>query len=217
MMQSATEYLVSFGKSGEFGRFASVEPLACRRGDPLVIETSRGLELGQVIRRSDPEHARLMGGGAAGRIVRRPTPNDLELRNKLRARGQLFFDDARHRAGDLGLPLEIVDAEILLEGRQAVLHVLRWGEADLKPLTDAFVHSHGLLTLIHDLALPASPEEPALDPAEPGCGSGDCGSGGCGSGGCGTGGCGSCSTGGCSATAHTHSPADTRPQAISLL
>jgi hypothetical protein len=217
MIQSATEYLVSFGKSGEFGRFASEEPLACGRGDSLVIETSRGLELGQVIRRSDPEHARLMGGGAAGRIIRRPTQKDLELRDGLRARGQKLFDDARHRAGYLGLPLEIVDAEILLEGRQAVLHILRWGEADLKPLTDAFIHSHGLLTLIHDLALPTSPEEPASDHAEHGCNSGGCGSGGCGSGGCGSGGCGSCSSGGCSSTAHTHTAADTRPQAISLL
>jgi len=55
ILQAANEYLVSYGKNGEFGRFAAAEPLACRRGDALVIETNRGLEIGSVIRSADPE------------------------------------------------------------------------------------------------------------------------------------------------------------------
>jgi hypothetical protein len=217
MVQAATEYLVSFGRSGEFGRFSSVEPLTCRRGDSLIVETSRGLEFGQVIRQSAPEHARLMGG-SAGRIVRRPGPADLETRDQLKARGQNLFHDARSHASRLNLPLEIVDAEILLDGKQAVLHVLRWGEGDFKQLTDSLIHSHGVMPLLHDLALPANEKEP--EPAhtdDHGCGSGGCGSGGCGSGGCSTGGCGSCSSGGCSTTPHEHTHGAERPQAISLL
>jgi hypothetical protein len=214
MPSTATEYLVSFGASGDFGRFASSEPLACRRGDPLVIETTRGVEMGKVMRAAEAGHARLLGGGAAGRILRQPTPEDLETRDRRLQQSKKLFDAARRRAAELDLCLEVVDAEILLEGRQAVLHVLRWGDLDLKPLTDSVLASHGCYTLIQDLASPASPEDPE-DEALAGCGSGGCGSGGCGSGGCGSGGCGTCSSHGCSSSSRPASEA--RPQAISLL
>jgi hypothetical protein len=212
-LQASSEYLVSYGKSGEFGRFAAPEPLACRRGDTLVIETNRGLELGLVIRSADPEHARLLGGGPAGRIVRRPDSADLQMRELLRQRGQQLFLDARTQAADLGLPMEIVDAEILLDGKQAVLHVLRWGDAKPHQLAECLSAAHGLLMVVHDLALPASKDEP--EPVEAAHG---CGSGGCGSGGCSSGGCGSCSSGGCSTSAHdTHHHSTERERSVSLL
>ena len=217
-MQASSEYLVSYGKSGEFGRFTAVEPLACRRGDALVIETNRGLEWGQVIRSAGPEHARLLGGDPDGRIVRHPTTGDRQDRERLKQQGQQVFLESRARTLRLGLPLEIVDAEILLDGREAVLHVLRWGDAELHQLTDALAQTHGLHTVVHDLALPASKDEPEVtSEVEQGCGSGGCGSGGCGSGGCSSGGCGSCSSGGCSSSTQSHHHPVERPQSISLL
>jgi len=45
----------------------------------------------------------------------------LQLQDRLRARGQQLFHDARTHAARLALPMEILDAEILLDGRQAVL------------------------------------------------------------------------------------------------
>jgi hypothetical protein len=217
-VQASTEYLVSYGKSGEFGRFTAVEPLACRRGDALVIETNRGLEWGQVIRSADPEHARLLGGGPAGRIVRQPDEVDRQVRERLKQQGQKVFLESRARALRLGLPMEILDAEILLDGREAVLHVLRWGDAELHELTDALARTHGLHTVVHDLAVPASKDEPeVISGVEHGCGSGGCGSGGCGSGGCSSGGCGSCSSGGCSSSSESHHHPAERPQSISLL
>ncbi len=219
-MQATSEYLVSYGNNGEFGRFTASETLACRRGDALVIETNRGLELGRVIRSAGPEHARLLGSGPAGRILRRPDPADLQLRERLRLRGQQLFLDARAQAANLGLPMEILDAEILLDGRQAVLHVLRWGDALPHQLAESLSEAHGLLTVIHDLALPASKEETEPVDAGHGCGSGGCGSGGCGSGsgGCSSGGCGSCSSGGCSTSSHdSHHHESERERSISLL
>lgn len=216
-MQAATEYLVSYGKNGEFGRFAASAPLACRRGDPLVIETNRGLEIGKVIRSAESEHARLLGGGPPGRIIRQPSPADLQMRDRLRTLGQQLFQDARTHAARLSLPMEILDAEILLDGRQAVVHILRWDDVSADGLAEALSKVHELQTVVHDLALPASKEEQAETPGEHGCGSGGCGSGGCGSGGCSSGGCGSCSSGGCSTSTHeTHNSAE-RPHAIPLL
>jgi hypothetical protein len=216
-LQGATEYLVSYGKNGEFGRFAADEPIACRRGDQLVIETNRGLELGKVIRSADLEHARLLGDGPPGRIIRQPNTADLENRDRLKVRGQQLFRDARTHAARLGLPLEIVDAEILLDGRQAVVHVLRWSHVPADELAETLSRTHELHTAFHDLALPATQDEPAEPAEDHGCGSGGCGSGGCGSGGCSSGGCGSCSSGGGTSThQHAHIPSP-RPQSISLL
>jgi len=170
-LQAATEYLVSYGKNGEFGRFAASEPLACRRGDALVIETNRGVELGKVIRSADPEHARLLGGGLPGRIVRHPSPDDLQQRDRLRVRNQQLFHSARAHVARLGLSLEILDAEILLDGKQAVLHVLRWEAASADGLALAVSEALGLSAVIHDLALPANHDDHDDHAEDHGCGS----------------------------------------------
>ena len=36
------EYLVSYGNLGDFGRFRAAAPLACRRGQKLVVRSPRG-------------------------------------------------------------------------------------------------------------------------------------------------------------------------------
>src|SRR4029077_4246256 len=121
-------------------------------------------------------------------ILRPASPGDLDLAARMHKRSQLAFADASRLAREQGLPLEILDVEVLLDGRQAVVHYLRWADCDPRPLMEPLSEQYRMLVTLHDLALPApEPEEHA-----------PCGSGGCGSGG---GGCGSCSSGNCSSCA----------------
>ena len=89
--------------------------------------------------------------------------------------------------------VEILDAEILLAGRQGVLHHLRWEECDPRHLMDRLSQRYHVLVTLHDLALAATKTEE--EHAEgtgcglPGCHAGQ--EGGCGS--CSSGGCGTCS------------------------
>jgi len=193
------EYLVSYGNAGDFGRFRA--PSLLRRGDPVVVRSPRGLELGSVLCPAGPGHARLLAQVAVGELLRVAGPEDWNSAERLRKRGQALFADARQTAADLGLPLEILDVEVLLDGRQAVLYHLKATDCDPRELMDRLSERHRLLISLRDLALPAEVHEPATDHDLAGCGAE-----GCGSGSCGSGGCGSCGAGGC-ATCGSHSAA----------
>ena len=63
------DYLLNYGSAGDFGPFHSEEPLACRRGDRVVVRSHRGQELGVVMRPATEEHARLLEGKFVGQIL----------------------------------------------------------------------------------------------------------------------------------------------------
>lgn len=188
-------YLLNYGNFGDFAPFVSDEPLPCRRGDRLVVRSPRGQEIGVVMRMAPESADPYLKDHFIGQILRRATPGDEELALRMRKKSQRLFDESRQVQSRLGLPLEILDAEILLDGRQAVLHYLRCAECDPRPLMEHIAEEYRLLVTLHDLALPKVKEE------EVGAQHGSCGEGNCGSGG----GCGSCGTGGCSTcTSHKH-------------
>ena len=181
------EYLLSYGNAGEFGRFQAAEALGCRRGDRLVVRSPRGQEIGVVLRPATAMHAHLLEDRYVGQILRCATPGDFELAERMQRRSQALFADAHRTVTDMHLPLEILDAEILIDGRQAILHYLRWTDCDARALMEPLSKKYRLLITLHDLAIAAAEPEPEVHGA---CGSGGCGSGGCGS--CGSGGCSTC-------------------------
>ena len=147
------DYLLNYGSAGDFGPFHSEEPLACRRGDRVVVRSHRGQELGVIMRPATEEHARLLEGKFVGQILRLATPGDVELASRMQARSQSLFQDTRQLLAQLQLPMELLDAEVLLDGRQAVLHYLRWQECDPRPLMESLSQKYRLLVTLHDLAL----------------------------------------------------------------
>jgi len=185
------DYLLSYGSAGDFGRFRSNEPLGCRRGDRVVVRSHRGQELGVIMRPATEDHVRLLEGKFVGQILRLATAGDLELAGRMQQRSQALFQNARQLLAELGLPMDILDAEVLLDGRQGILHYLRWAECDPQPLMEPLAKRFRLLVTLHDLAA-GLPKEVA-DKEGIGCGLPACGaaSGGCSS--CSSGGCGTCS------------------------
>lgn len=183
------EYLLSYGTAGDFGRFRPVRPLACRRGDRAVVQSHRGQELGVVLCAATPGHAHFLPNTTVGQLLRLATAADEEAAEQMRRRGQRLFEDGRRLAAELGLPLEILDAEILLDGRQAILHHLRTAECDERPFVSTLARTHDLHVALYDLGGSRSESEAGC--GRPGCGrtaGGGCGT--CGSGG----GCAGCGT-----------------------
>jgi cell fate regulator YaaT (PSP1 superfamily) len=187
---NARQYLVSYGSSGEFGRFQAVPPVECSRGDQVVVQGRRGLELGVILCEATAAHARLLKDSPTGQLLRRADPEDRRAAASARERGQLVFQDSRRLAIDLELPLEILDVEVSLDGRQAVVQFLAPAEVAIDGLASTLARRHDLYLLMHNLAAPAA--EDAGGCGEPNCGraaGGHCST--CGSGGgCATG-CGS--------------------------
>jgi cell fate regulator YaaT (PSP1 superfamily) len=182
----SSEYLVSYGLSGEFGRFAAAEPVQCSRGDRVVIESRRGLEIGEVLCATAVGHARLMAAQPVRRLLRLATSEDeleAQARNETAAEA---FSYACRRTGELGLPIEVLDVEYLARPELLVVHCL--GEStNYRDL----VHSLSVRfnARVEMLDLRALPGELA-QADEHSCSSGACGSGNCGS--CGSAGCGAC-------------------------
>ena len=191
------EYLVSYGTTGEFGRFLAAVPLECRRGDRVVVHGRCGLELGVVLCEATPRHARVLANTPVGQLLRLAGADDEQAARRTREHGQALFADGRRLAAELGLPLEVLDVEVSLDGRQAVVHYIGPAGCDIDPLAAALARRHDLFVLIHNLALAAEPEESG------GCGEPNCGR-------AGGGGCTTCGTGGGCATGCGKGGADLR-------
>jgi hypothetical protein len=189
-MGAGGEYLVSHGSSGGVGRFAAEPGLCCQRGDRVVVESRRGLELGVVLCPTTPRHARLLPDPAPGRLVRRASEADEAEARRLRALSHVVFAEARRLTAEGGLPFEILDVELLLDGRRAIVQHLRWADCDYDSFAEALGRAQGVEVFMEDLALPPAPAEEHGGCGQPGCGRAN-GGGGCSS--CGTGGgCSSC-------------------------
>jgi cell fate regulator YaaT (PSP1 superfamily) len=186
------EYLVGYGKSGAFGRFLGAGHLDLQRGDRVVVESARGVEIGVVLCPATAQHGRLLASSAPGRLLRRAAANDQHLEEDRAATAQALFDDARRLVSQAKLPVEVLDAEVLLDGRQAIIQVVSPPECDPTSLVEQLAQVHALELRLENLALPAPRTEKGCD--KPDCGRvNGTGCTSCGSSG---GGCASCGSGG---------------------
>ena len=190
-MSATREYLVHHGAAGHVGRFRWANGDECARGDAVVVRSQRGLELGRVLAAADSDRL-AFPDGFVGELMRRASQEDMTLAERGRATGLELCAAGERLAAASGLPLAVLDAEVLLDGRQAVLHVLKLAACDEGPWLADLGERHGVIVRLHDLG-----REAAAKDDEQGCSS--CGAEGCGGGGCGScgsdGGCSSCSSG----------------------
>lgn len=188
----AQEYLASFGRNGEFGRFRTTAPLHLRRGERVVVRGARGVEIAEVLRPSTPRHAHFLPNTSVGQLLRRLTPADEQSQSDLHLRAQQLFERGGQLAAEMGLPLLLLDVEVLLDGEHAVLHQLRETDADVRPFVSTLSREFAMHVTLVDLSHDREAVEPEED-EHTSCGRPDCGQredGGCSS--CGSGGCGSC-------------------------
>jgi hypothetical protein len=185
-MDSGVEYLVSFGRSGDFGRFRAPVSLSCRRGDRVVIRTEQGVELGIVLCPAEGGHARFLSRTAEGELLRHAGPEDELQATRLQTLGDAIFEHACALVVQLHLPLEVVDVDVLFDGKHALLYHLRREECDYRPLVSSVARAFDLHVVMQNLFVPT---EAVHGCGEPDCGGGNCSS--CGSGG----GCSTCGKG----------------------
>ena len=175
-------YLISYGMARSLGRFEWPEaPLA--RGQVVVIRTHRGTELGAVL----AEALASPGPGAKDApILRVATAADLERARAAGLERDAHFEACRAVFEGGTWPLELIDAEPLLDPGRTVLHYLGPHQLDASGLVAAFRERCGLQVVLEPVGRDV--EERTEPEAAPG-GCGSCGSdGGCSSGDCSSGG-----------------------------
>lgn len=162
-------YLVRFGIMGTIDRFRASE-VDLQRDTPVVVRTSRGVELGQVLIRDDRRPADITESDI-GLIVRAALASDLiAAEQHAHARHQLFAA-CETRAAAEGWPIVLLDAELTLD-HTCILHYISAQpfEVRLPPFIEFAGRRHSLHFnqngKLHDLA--ESETEPA------GCRDGHC-------------------------------------------
>lgn len=184
-------YLIQYGLARAVGRFAA-DSGTFGRGDAVVIRTHRGVELGEVLAPAPPAPD---SSPEPAPILRPAGPADLERARKAEADRPGHFEACRVVFEGGTWPLELIDAEPLLDEGRTVLHYLGPHRLDASGLIAAFRIRCRLDVVLEPAGLDVEGTEP--EPPEDAHGCGSCGSSG---GGCGSGGCGS-ESGGCAVKA----------------
>jgi hypothetical protein len=119
-------------------------------------------------------------------------------RARLERDGRELLDAARCIADERGIAVILLDAELLFDGRHAIVQILHADADGLADYVAEVTSRTGIEVRLSNLAQPI-PDEPE----EHGCGKPDCGSG--------DGGCTSCSTGGGCSSCSAGDKVDLRP------
>lgn len=167
----------------QYGRLGIVSEAGCgfatERGDRVVIQSPRGVELATVLRTSVRETL-----AEPCELLRVATLHDIAAAE----RNEAFGLEILAAADDAGLPISFIDIEVTLDRSAAILHALPFAPCDASPLLAALSDRFSLSVRLLDLARSPVLADPP-DPEKMTCGQPDCGTGS---------GCSSCSTGGCS-------------------
>ncbi|MEZ6059780.1 MAG: hypothetical protein R3C19_05410 [Planctomycetaceae bacterium] len=141
------------------------------RGTRVVVETSRGLELGAVLENLVPAMA--AGRVVSGSVLRTASDDDLGRFRENERMANQQFEDWRKRIDAWNLQLQLIDLEWTLDRSRIVLYVLNDRGAETTRL--ALLAAAAGLGIIHVQSVSAD----GVIQQSSGCGSGGCGSGGC--------------------------------------
>jgi nitrite reductase/ring-hydroxylating ferredoxin subunit len=188
-------YLIRYGALGWVGLFGTVHELECEFKTRVVLQTHRGLELGEVLTTPSDPQTQQSKEPPTGELLRLAETDEVSKFETVATERlpQLMSESQKSlQAGDVSV--DLVDAELLLDGKKAILYYLGDASPQLTDLREPLAAKLG----VDEVEWQSLIEQPQPQ----GCGSGGCSSGGCGStdeaggGGCSTGGC---SSGGCGA------------------
>ncbi len=212
-------YLIRYGVMRYVGRFRAAPecdgPLD--RGQPVVIQTDRGVELGEVLIPLD-EAGAARAGATAQRVLRPAGPDDLDRSRRAQAVRPDRFDMCRRVLEQEGWPWDLVDVEPLLDDGATVLQYLGPHHLDVAAIRAKFRMTCGLDVVLEPIGTDL---EEAGESVGGGCGSGECGS----AGGCASGpetavagsGCGSSAHAGCASCGLSRLAAARRPKPAASL
>ena len=126
-------HFVRVGALGAIGRFTSVDAVEYVRGTRVICRTSRGLELGHVLR-SVPE-SEVSGGD--GSILRRVLPEDDLVLVRLEKNRAAAYDACVTCLAEQNQDAVLVDVEHLFDGQSLFFYFLGHVSGEVEQLTQA--------------------------------------------------------------------------------
>ncbi|MEM8864866.1 MAG: regulatory iron-sulfur-containing complex subunit RicT [Planctomycetota bacterium] len=128
------KYVVRHGVMRQQGVFSTRGGDRYVRGQRVIARTNRGQESGEVLCEATEHVQSQMDSPRTGQILRELSHEDeVELR-KIEEQAQSELEVCKQRVADLGLEMELVDAEHLYGGERAVFYYLAEGRVDFREL-----------------------------------------------------------------------------------
>jgi cell fate regulator YaaT (PSP1 superfamily) len=101
------------------------------QGDEVIVETGRGLALGEVV---IPATRRLTSGDKLSRVIRKATQHDMRQRERNRYKETDAFQLCQERIEALGLAMKLIRVDYLHGGNKAVFYFCAEGRIDFREL-----------------------------------------------------------------------------------
>lgn len=166
--RNASRCLVRYGAMGWTGhfRYRSEQPLECRHGERVLIETSRGIEVGEALSPLMTDPPRNDVGKVirpCGELLRKLTPTESfeHVRRQHDARLQSVVQEllaeSTRRIAERGIAVDVVDGELLFHGKTLVLYFLGTPTDDLGVLASELSQSREFNVLFNSVLEVAAP------------------------------------------------------------
>lgn len=163
-----SRYLVRYGTLGWIGWFGSIEKISCDYRDQVLVQTSRGQEIGELLVAPDPNGPRERPSGELLRLV---TSDDADQLSHRKTEARRLLKACHALIAQRHLPLDVVDAEALFDGTQIMLYYLGPESEQLSHLAEELGRGCEARVVFHPLV-------DAEEGQHGGCGAGGCGCGG---------------------------------------
>jgi len=109
-------------------------------GDPVIVETSQGEELGWVVM-SPREVGEEAIKGTLKPILRRADPTDLALLDSFVLKEESALERCREKVAELGLPMKAIRAEYSFDGKRIVFSFVAEERVDFRELVRVLARS----------------------------------------------------------------------------
>lgn len=127
-------YIVRHGLMRFLGEFAPQGDALYRRGQTVVVQSERGLELAEVLCPADDQSRRLLSEPTRGKIVRCLADHDVEQSLRLKKSEEAEFHRCKEFIGQRRLQMELVDVEHLFGGERIIFYFLAEKRVDFREL-----------------------------------------------------------------------------------
>jgi cell fate regulator YaaT (PSP1 superfamily) len=146
---------------GHVGRFTAVDAVAYPRGSSVIVRTSRGLEIGEVLGACDEGIERGTGDGA---ILRGMTVEDRLVQARLEKSRDRAFAACQQRLNELGIEATLLDVEHLFDGRSLFFYFLGEVTPEIEEVTQELADAYDAVTQFRQFT------QTVTDGCGPGCG-----------------------------------------------
>ncbi len=167
---ASRQHLVRVGVLGQVGRFTAVDLVRYPRGLKVIVRTSRGLEVGEILA---PPSDDLPNASADGSILRGMTVEDQLLDSRLQKNRDAALLACESRLRDLNHPVTLLDVEHLFDGRSLFFYFLGEVPPEIEMLTDELAELYDAEVQFRKFA------ETVTEGCGPGCGTENATGGGC--------------------------------------